>query len=341
MKKLVYVGFAFTHHKGTHAGYHQIREYLDYDYVVDCQAYFDKGQKEYSKLSVFGKIYRRCLYKLFNVSNIPWYVFRILLLGLRHNDLVFHFIYGENVYFPWIKKFIRKGNIVVCTFHQPYSFFRTEKVWKEKILKSDYIILVGNTEVEAFKHMTGKDNVMYIPHGITTDYYAVNHNVKKQNVVLTVGNWLRDFKFADKVYQKLLQDNSSVEIHIVSNPKNKEYITPSDRIKFMSGITDDELREEYLESSVLFLPLTRYTANNSLLEASATGCNIVIASDFPDNSYIPKEFVTLVEMDVEKAVYEIKNHLTIEYNYKLSDYVGKQYSWYVISERTKIFMCSL
>ena len=40
-KKLVYIGFAFSHHKGTHAGYHQIREYLNYDYVVDCQAYFD------------------------------------------------------------------------------------------------------------------------------------------------------------------------------------------------------------------------------------------------------------------------------------------------------------
>lgn len=341
MKKLVYIGFAFTHHKGTHAGYHQIREYLNYDYVVDCQSYFDKTQIDYSSLSIIGKIYYRLLEKIFGISAIPWYLLKIIWLGLRHNNLVFHYIYGENIFFPWVKLLMRKGNIVVCTFHQPYSFFQTEKRWKNRILKSDYIILVGNTEVDVFAKMTGKANVIYIPHGITTDYYAINHNVEKQNIVLTVGNWLRDFKFANRVYQKLLEDNPNLKIHIVSNPRNKEYITLSDRIKFMSGITDDELREEYLKSSVLFLPLTRYTANNSLLEASATGCNIVIASDYPDNSYIPEKYISIVKMDVDKAVAEIEKKMCLKYNDALSTYIVNNYSWQVIADKTKSFLSSL
>lgn len=340
-RKIVYVGFAFVHHKGTHAGYHQIREYLDYDYIIDCQSYFDKSQKEYSKLSILEKIKWRVLRYLFDITVVPWYLLKIIWLGLRHNNLVFHYIYGENIFFPWLKKIMRKGNVIVCTFHQPYSFFQAENKWKNKIMKSDYIILVGNTEINDFKCMTGKDNVVYIPHGISTDFYKIDSKVKKENVVLTVGSWLRDYNFANKVYMKLLEKDPTLEIHVVSNPKNKMLLSIDKRIKFMSGITDDELKEEYLKSAVLFLPLTRYTANNSLLEASATGCNVVIASDYPDNSYIPEKYLSIVDLDVDKVVEAICRSFSLVYNKNLSDYINDNYSWQVISNKTQNYLCSL
>lgn len=340
-RKIVYIGFAFAHHKETHAGYHQIREYLDYDYIIDCQSYFDKSQKEYSKLSILEKIKCRVLRYLFDITAVPWYLLKIIWLGLRHNNLVFHYIYGENIFFPWVKKLMRKGNVIVCTFHQPYSFFQADNKWKNRIMKSDYIILVGNTEISNFKRMTGKDNVVYIPHGISTDFYKIDSKVKKENMVLTVGNWLRDYCFANKVYQKLLEKYPTLEIHVVTNPKNKELLSNDGRIKFMSGISDDELREEYLKSSVLFLPLTRYTANNSLLEASATGCNVVIASNFPDNSYIPEKYISIVSMDVDVVVDAILSSYSLKYNQKLSDYIFDNYSWQVIANNTKKYLYSL
>lgn len=340
-KKLVYIGFAFPHHKGTHAGYHQIREYLDYDYAVDCQSYFEKSQYEYSKLSLFRRIYRKTLGRVFGINNIPWYLFRLIWLGVRYNNLVFHYIYGENIFFPWIKKFMRRGNLVVCTFHQPCSFFQTHDRWKSRIKKSDYIILVGNTELDDFKKMTGKDNVVYIPHGISTDFYKVDANVKKEKTILTVGNWLRDYEFADKVYRRLLDKHPDINIHIVTLPQNKVFISESERVEFMSGITDEELRKEYLQSSVLFLPLKRYTANNSLLEAASMGCNIVIASNYPDNSYIPERYVTIVNMVLDDVVYAIELSMKSAYNKALSVYIDNQYSWRVISLKTKCFLLSL
>lgn len=340
-KKLVYIGFAFSHHKGTHAGYHQIREYLNYDYVVDCQAYFDKSQFVCSKYSLSRRLYRKVLGKVFGVSNIPWYLFRLLWLGIRYNNLVFHYIYGENIFFPWIKKFMRRGNVVVCTFHQPYSFFQTHDRWKSRIKKSDYIILVGNTELDDFKKMTGKDNVVYIPHGISTDFYKVDANVKKEKTILTVGNWLRDYEFADKVYRRLLDKHPNINIHIVTLLQNKVFISESEHIEFMSGITDEELRKEYLQSSVLFLPLKRYTANNSLLEASSMGCNIVIASNYPDNSYIPEQYLTIVRMDLTEAVDAIEKNFGRSYNMDLSNYIKNEYSWQVISQKTELFLHSL
>lgn len=340
-RKLVYVGFAFLHHKGTHAGYHQILNYLNYDYVIDCQKYFENAQHPWDKLSLIRKFKRKVFLRLFGIHVIPWYIFQILWLGITHNNLVFHFIYGENLFFPWMKKIIRKGNVIVCTFHQPYDFFLNDGNRKQMVLKSDRIILVGETEIEKFKSLTRKDNVVYIPHGICTDFYSIDENIKKEHCVLTVGSWLRDYEFANKVYQELIKKDSTFQIHIVSNPKNKELITLSDRITFMSGITDNQLREEYLKSSILFLPLTRYTANNSLLEASATGCNIIIASDYPDNSYIPEKYLSIVKMNVDAVVNTIEERLSSDFNESLSLYIEEEYSWPVIADKTEKYLRKL
>lgn len=340
-KKLVYIGFAFLHHKGTHAGYHQIKAHLKYDYYIDCQNFLDKSERPYGELNVLRKLWRKILSHVFHVSSIPWYIFRILCLNAIHQDLVFHFIYGENTFFPWIRKLMRKSNKVVCTLHQPYSFFQKSQKWKKLILNADYIILVGNTEVEKFKEMTGKDNVKYIPHGIATDFYSIDNSIEKEEVVLTVGNWLRDYGFANSVYKRILDNNPKLSVHIVSNQENKKLITPSDRIKFMSGVTDDQLKEEYLKCSLLFLPLIRYTANNSLLEASSTGCNIVIASDYPDNSYIPKQYVRIVKMEEEAAVNAIMTNMSKGYNKSLSTFIDDKYSWGKIAQITETFLKSI
>lgn len=333
-RKLVYVGFAFTHHKGTHAGYHQIKDWINYDYVIDCQPFFEKCAKTKEELSIVDIIRRKIVYRILGVSSVPWYLAKIIWLGLIHDNLVFHFIYGENTFFSWIKYFVRKSNKFACTFHQPIDFFEQYKRQQKLLKSSDLIILVGNTEVEIFKAMTGRNNVIYIPHGIRSDFYNVDMSIIKENIVLTVGNWLRDYEFADKVYSCLLQKDPTLEIHIVSNPTNKQYISLNQRIKFLSGISDEELKLEYLKCSVLFLPLKRYTANNSLLEASSTGCNIVISSDFPDNSYIPEESITITSMNVNESVEAIIRVRSSNYNLDLSDYINKHYGWEYIANKT-------
>ena len=340
-RKLVYIGFAFAHHNGTHAGYHQIKEYLNYDYVIDCQSYHEKYHRSWGELNPISKLWRKILQHFFHINCIPWYLCRILWLNAIHKDLIFHYIYGDDNFFPWTKKIIKKSNKVVCTFHQPFSFYQNSKKWGRNIHNADFIILVSNAEIEKFKMMTKKDNVIYIPHGISTHYYKIDNNVNKEEIVLTVGNWLRDYRFADRVYSRLLEIRPNLSIHIVSDPKNKEIITLSERIKFMSGITDDQLKEEYQKCSILFLPLTRYTANNALLEASSTGCNIVIASDYPDNSYLPEQYVTIVKMDEETTVKSILEHMSLEYNKPLSAFISSNYGWEEISKKTEKFLRSI
>ena len=40
-RKLVYVGFAYKHHKGTHAGYQHIKDILQYDHLIECHKEFE------------------------------------------------------------------------------------------------------------------------------------------------------------------------------------------------------------------------------------------------------------------------------------------------------------
>lgn len=340
-RKLVYIGFAFQHHKDTHAGYHQIRNHLRYDYEINCQHYFDECAIDMNSLSVVKRMLRKIMYKILWTPVIPWYLIKVIWLGLTHNNLVFHFIYGENIYVPWIKMFMRRGNKIVCTFHQPFDFFQKNKRQRKLIECTDYVILVGNTEIEKFEKLTGRHNVTYIPHGISTDFYTIEESQKKGHMILTVGNWLRDYGYAGKVYTELLKKDPTLQIHVVSNVENKKYLQDIPSIKFMSGISDEELKQEYLKCSVLFLPLIRYTANNSLLEACSSGCNIIISSDSPDNSYIPESYINIVPMDVRRTVLAIEKNMKQQYNVLLSNFVKDNYGWEIIADKTKDFLLNI
>lgn len=331
-KKLVYVGFAFPHHKGLHCGYHQIKESVNYDYIIEPQSYFDKMLRPAS--SKISQFVRNQKYKIFGASFFPWYVIRCWLLGLFNKNLTFHFIYSESMFLPF-HRFVGSKNKAVITVHQPLEILDEWKLSKS-LKNADEVILVGNAELNLFKARTGRNNVTYIPHGITTDFYHPIENIKKEKIILTVGDWLRDYEFANKVYHRLLATDPDVRIIVVTLPKNKQYIdVESDRFEFRSGITDEELRDLYLKSSILFLPLIRYTANNSLLEAGACGCNIVISSDYPDNSYIPEKYLKIVGMNVDDTVNTLLSSFVYNYNHDLAKFVYENYSWAKIGELTE------
>lgn len=340
-KRIVYVGFTFPHHRNTHAGYQHIADYLPYDFHIDCQSFYEKTEQPYDEVSKIVKFKRRVFNRLFEFNCFPWYVLKIIWLGLRYNNVVFHYIYGENIYFSWIRHFIRQGNKSVCTLHQPYDFFFTRKRYTNLVKHADGIILVGNTEVDKFKSLSKNRSVWFIPHGIDTEFYNIDAHVTKERMLLTVGNWLRDYSFANRIYMKLLEEDNSLNIFVVTNSQNKEKLSKHDRIHILSGIDDEELKKLYQRCSVLFLPLIRYTANNSLLEAGATGCNIVVSSDYPDNSYLPESLLTLTSMEEDMAIIGIDKTMMPTYNAEISEYVLRKYGWEHISKQTFEILSSI
>ena len=334
MRKLVYIGFAFEHHKGTHAGYHQIRDYVNYDYHVDCEFFANNIYR--GAETPFERISMRLCNKLFGVNIFPWHILKCILLGLIHNNLTFHFIYGENSYMDF-SRFVRKGNKTVCTFHQPFQWFQSP-LWLERLKTIDRVILVGNAEVNDFECVVGKGKVSFIPHGIRTDFYHPDTSIKKEHMLLTVGNWLRDYDFANKVYQQLLKIDEQLKIVVVAMPSMTQALQTHPRLKCLTGISDEQLRDLYQRCKVLFLPLKKYTANNALLEAAACGCNIVIASQSMDNSYLPSKYIVFSDLNANNAVCSICNNYSNSTKDEIEDFIRKSYSWEIVGRSVEHFL---
>lgn len=329
--KIVYVGFAFEHHKGTHGGYDHIKDYLPYDYVIDCQRWFENSTRP--NKNIFDRIKRKVFLILFDSKCFPMYIFKCMYLLLVNRYLTIHFIYTESLLLPLVRLFPKRITLV-CTVHQPLSWFDTKRLNRLKM--ANKIILVGDKEIDKFQNIFGKEKITFIPHGIDTTFYKPDSNCKLKTIhILTVGNWMRDYKLANEVYRNLLAIYKNIEINVVSKEIAKSDFLEDDRLHVFCGISDEQLRSLYQQTDCLFLPLLRYTANNALLEAASCGCKILIASNYNDNSYIPQEYIYTCALEKNVCVERIKEIISYKKpKLDLRDYIVNHYDWHIISNET-------
>lgn len=330
---IIYVGFAFEHHKNTQSGYHHIKDYLHYDRIIDCQREFEFVTR-LSRKNLFYRlvysIYRRILGR-----GCPLTIIYCILISIFNKNVIFHFVYGENTY-KWLHKFKGKSNKIICTYHQPVDRFLKHPEWIKNLPHIDGIILLSLKDVEMFKQWSVGKSVKYIPHGINVDFYSPSEKVEKKNEILMVGNWLRDFRFANAVFLELLQIDNTLTVTVVTNTDNFHFFDKNCRIKLLSGISNEELLNLYRSSSLLFCPLQSYTANNAILEAASVDCQIVIATNQANDSYFSEKQVTLLPLDKEVVVKYLA-HSYKEQIVSLREYVIANFSWRSVALETEQF----
>jgi len=324
--KLIYVGFKFAHH-GEYSGYDQIKKYLKYDEEINIKVHNIKKLK----INIFKKIIDYLLYKRYWVNELTL----ILKIIFDKNANIYHIIYGENIY-KYIGIF-KKRNIIIATFHQPPEYFkyRANIIFKKNIKYIDKIIVMSKDMETYFHSKYPNKKIKYIPHGIDTNYFKPFG--EKDNDILMVGNWLRDFEFAAKVFKYL--ENENINILVVTNKENNKYFADNKNLILYNNITDNALLKLYQKTKIVFLPLIDYTANNALLEGLATGCDIIIATNCKKiESESPVKYV---DLNLKRAIAIIKNTLhewktdNIIKNY---NYVKEKYSWEKIADITKDFI---
>ena len=333
-KKLIYIGFAFKHHKDTHAGYHQIKNYLKYDRIIDCTA--EHEFKSYKKTSFFSEAIRKITNRLTG-QGTTLAILYCIYLSIFYRNQVFHFIYPENSY-KWLHSFKGKTNKIVGTFHQPIEYFEKNDFWKKNIKHFDSIILMTQKDVSKFNNLRGENKSVFIPHGIATEFYKPNPAIKKRNMILMVGSWLRDFKFANKVFQMIIEKDETIIIKVVTQKDNWKYFNNT-KINLLTNITDIELRDLYLESKCMFLPLKSFTANNAILEAASTGSRIVVASDEIDVSYFNDNEIDFLPLNIEETVnYLLSLPERTNANYIIASKVKNTLSWQIIAKETELHL---
>lgn len=333
MLKSIYIGFSFSNH-GKHAGYNQIKNYYPYDKIIDCQKSFNFLNAIFKKRTILSRICIRLM-----GGRIWWVELKLIFLSMFNpNKLIFHIIYGENVY-KYLGYF-KFGNKIVLTLHQPTSYFEaTEQKFYLKNLKSvDKIIVMSYDMQIYFQNKFPNKPVLFIPHGVDNEFFKPN-GIKK-NQVLMIGNWLRNFDFAAKVFNYINIKNPNISIVVITNKENNAKFINNNSVILLNSISDGELLELYQSSKIVFLPLYQYTANNAVLEACSCGCKVIVSSSMksPNYSNTPIDFIS---EDIEIVCKNINNIIT---NWDLlieednREYINKNFSWRKIAIETHNFI---
>lgn len=228
---------------------------------------------------------------LINHSRSQWYhrtQFYSELQGARQwfhqAEQIFHFLYGENSYrYLGTLKFTGRRNSIVCTFHTPPDKFRQVVQARNHLSSIDAVIVVSSSQMEFFSGLVGRERVFYVPHGIDVDFFRPRANKDHTcNGVrcLFVGRHLRDFETLARTAQLLERWSNNLRLLVVTSANVNGFFAGTNNIELYSGISDERLLEFYQQSDIFALPLLGCTANNSLLEAMASGLPIV-STDLP------------------------------------------------------------
>ena len=332
-KKIVYVGFCYPHHRNTHAGYNRIKDYLKYDYVIDCNREMDFVGK--TPKNPIVRIIRKVSRIILGVG-VPINIIKCILLSLTHRNLVFHFIYPE-ISFKWLHNF-KFSNKIVFTIHQPFDKLVNSSL--DRYVKyADALILMSDININDIKKRYECENAIFIPHGIDMGFYQPDINVKKSEQICMVGSWLRDFDFASKVFTELKHKHPNLNVIAVTAKENFEKLP--NFVDKKTGITDDELLSVYQQSQCVFLPMYSFTANNAVLESMSTGCQLVISSPNIDKSYFTDDDVFFTNHNIQDAIDCIESVVYKNVRKDTNNIrrrIKQQFEWSHVAEVTKSFL---
>lgn len=227
----------------------------------------------------------------------------------------FHYLYPENTLFEgWRWKGQKK---LVLTCHQSAQDLTklvTDR-FMEGMRSADVVVTLAQSEIERLKELAPQARVVFIPHGVDTTYFRPAPLPPERPLVLTVGNWLRDFDCWAQVVRRTLEIDNAVEFLVVALPETLEKARrglgrESSRVRYESGLSDDELRMAYERTTLVFLPLKSAVANNAVLESMAMGLPVVATDLDATRSYLGAESAVFINnRDPEEGAAAILNLL--------------------------------
>ena len=297
MKQDVWVfGFAFGHH-GKYSAFHRILDYLPdeirkINVSFPCERFMPRPVKRRLRRELLRRAEKRMIQD-----------------SIRAKPRLIHYLYPENCFLSGCFQQSFDGKTML-SLHQPESVlpaFRTSTQglsFMETAQRADRLIALSPHVVECYRKFFENQSVHVIPHGVDTNYFKPCRTKDDGSLILTLGNWRRDFKLWQAVATEFLRRGRPEVFCLVTNKESRKQFSlkKTANTVFMHGISDHELRQLYNRSRVLFLPLLDAVANNALLEGLSMGKQTLV-SDLPAARFYGAEHVSYIQKDAttEKA----------------------------------------
>ncbi|WP_169829396.1 glycosyltransferase family 4 protein [Desulfatibacillum aliphaticivorans] len=222
---------------------------------------------------------------------------------------VYHWLYGEND-FRWAGRFPRrKGAKIVVSMHQPPQIFERVFPDPKALRQADAVLACCRSQGDYLKNLAGEDKVHVIPHGVDADFFTpAPKPAEEKFIVLAVGSWLRDFSLLMEVIREADRRQSGLCFHLVPPQDRIKDFDGAPNTKIFYGVPDAQLLSLYQSASVLFMPVTDFTASNTLLEGMACGLPAVATDVGGMGDYMDSSCGVLVPpSDPEQALTALLN----------------------------------
>jgi glycosyltransferase involved in cell wall biosynthesis len=200
-----------------------------------------------------------------------------------------HYLYPENSLFQGAE--MKGQNKLVLSCHQPATFLQQMRErqpghpFLQGLNRADCLVLLSQASQTFYRSLAPGQRIEVIPHGVDTVFFQPGPAMSQHPLVITVGSWLRDYDCWTKVVREVSERRPETEFAVVAGPAilhdlRSRLTGMTSRVRWCSGLSDNDLRNLYHEAAVAFLPLREAEANNALLEAMAMGLPLVV-SDLP------------------------------------------------------------
>ncbi len=207
--------------------------------------------------------------------------YRLLPSYLSGERRCIHYLYPENTLFKGLQW---KGHHrLIVSWHQPLPFMAALPTVfadhnRQILEQATGVVFLSSESAREYAEAFPLRRYRVILHGVDVDFFRPSRvgPPRKTLTVLTVGNWLRDHQCWARTVELVLREHPNVEFRVLCSSDNAAQYRQmlgalSDRVTFLEGLSDQDLRALYHDTDIAFLPLTDATANNALVECMACG----------------------------------------------------------------------
>lgn len=209
-------------------------------------------------------------------------------------DAVHHVLVYEQHHHLWQRWRKAPANLIT-TLHasEPQRLPRPQL---ENLSRVSSLLVLSSNELEFLEARVGVGRVRFVRHGVDVEFFRPGAGWAEPRRLLFIGRINRDLAMLARVIRQLLGSARELVFDLVLTGvgDNEELRTllGHSAVRVHHGVSDEQLRDLYQRAYLLLLPLTHTSANNSIVEAMASGlppvtCDVGGIRDYGGGSLFP------------------------------------------------------